>query len=59
VVKDWRDKGLLKAHRYNDKDQCLYEPPADDLPGKYKKKRPYLAKTDDSRSSASEVQYEA
>jgi DNA invertase Pin-like site-specific DNA recombinase len=43
AVKDWRDKGLLRAHRYNDKGQCLYEPPADDLPGKYKKKRPYLA----------------
>ena len=42
AVKDWRDKGLLRAHRYNDKGQCLYESPADDLPGKYKKKRPYL-----------------
>ena len=23
VVKEWRDKGLLRAHRYNDKGQCL------------------------------------
>jgi hypothetical protein len=45
VVKAWRDKGLLRAHRYNDKDQCLYEPPPEDLPGKFKKKGPYrLAK---------------
>ncbi len=43
VVKDWRDKGLLRAHRYNDKDQCLYEAPPDNLPGKFKKKQPYLA----------------
>ena len=43
VVKEWRDKGLLRAHRYNDRDQCVYEPPSDDLPGKFKKKRPYLA----------------
>jgi len=28
VVKTWRDKGLLQAHRYNDRDECLYEPPA-------------------------------
>lgn len=59
VVKDWRNKGLLKAHRYNHKNQCLYEPPTDDLPGKYKKKRPYLTQTGDSPSSAYEVQYEA
>ena len=42
VVKEWRDKGLLRPHRYNDKGQCLYEPPPDDLPGKFKKKRTIL-----------------
>lgn len=42
MVKTWRNKGLLVAHRYNDKGQCLYEPPPDDLPGKFKKKKPYL-----------------
>ena len=31
-VKDWRYRGLLSAQRYNDKGQCLYEAPADDLP---------------------------
>jgi DNA invertase Pin-like site-specific DNA recombinase len=42
MVKSWRNKGLLVAHRYNDKGQCLYESPPDDLPGKFKKKKPYL-----------------
>jgi predicted site-specific integrase-resolvase len=23
AVKDWRDRGLLRGHRYNDKGQCL------------------------------------
>jgi len=58
VVKAWRDKGLLRAHRYNDKDQCLYEPPPDDLPGKFKKKRPYLLAQSISITSAKGVQYE-
>jgi hypothetical protein len=58
VVKDWRDKGLLRAHRYNDKGQCLYEPPADDLPGKFKKKRPYLLAKASSRAPVKGVQYE-
>ena len=44
VVQAWRNKGLLRAHSYNNRDQCLYEPPANDLPGKYKKKQPYLSK---------------
>jgi hypothetical protein len=59
AVKDWRDKGLLRAHRYNDKGQCLYEPPADDLPGKYKKKRPYLVAKATSLASVKGVQCEA
>ena len=58
VVKEWRDKGLLRAHRYNDKGQCLYEPPPDDLPGKFKKKRPYLSKAI-SLAPAKGVQCEA
>lgn len=59
AVKAWRDRGLLQAHSYNDRNQCLYEPPANDLPGKLKKKQPYLAtSTNSDRSSANEVQYE-
>ncbi|MEK7753216.1 MAG: recombinase family protein [Acidobacteriota bacterium] len=59
VVKDWRDKGLLRAQRYNDKDQCLYAPPTDDLPGKFKKKRPYLATKATTLEPAKGVQCEA
>ncbi|MCY4450676.1 MAG: hypothetical protein OXC01_01885 [Immundisolibacterales bacterium] len=28
TVKQWRHHGLLRAHRYNDRDQWLYEPPS-------------------------------
>ena len=35
TIKGWRLAGLLKAYRYNDKGQCLYEPPGDDAPIKY------------------------
>lgn len=59
VVKDWRDKGLLQAHCYNDKGQCLYEPPPDDLPGKFKKKQPYLVAKATSLAAAKGVQCEA
>lgn len=59
VVKEWRDKGLLRAHRYNDKDQCLYESPDDDLPGKFKKKRPYLDAKATTLEPAKGVQCEA
>jgi hypothetical protein len=58
VVKNWRDKGLLRAHRYNDKEQCLYEPPADNLPGKFKKKRPYMLAKASMGAPAKGVQYE-
>jgi len=34
TVKDWRDLGWLRAFRYNDRGQCLYEPPSTDLPKK-------------------------
>ena len=34
TVKQWRHHGLLRAHRYNDRDQWLYEPPGDQPPVK-------------------------
>ena len=34
TVKVWRRHGLLKAHAYNDKSECLYEHPGDDPPVK-------------------------
>jgi len=36
TVKIWRRAGLLVAHRYNDKGQCLFEPPGADAPMKYR-----------------------
>jgi DNA invertase Pin-like site-specific DNA recombinase len=33
-VKIWRDGGLLRAHAYNDKNECLYEHPGDNPPVK-------------------------
>lgn len=58
AVKDWRDRGLLRGHRYNDKGQCLYELPAGDLPGKYKRKRAYLVANGNLGAPAKGVQYE-
>jgi DNA invertase Pin-like site-specific DNA recombinase len=34
TVKVWRDHGLLRAHAFNDKNECLYEHPGDDPPSK-------------------------
>ena len=42
TVKKWRDRGLLRAQRYNDKGECLYESPHALLPRKFAHKRSYL-----------------
>jgi hypothetical protein len=34
TVKTWRDAGLLRAYEYNDKRECLYEPPGPNPPSK-------------------------
>ena len=39
TVKVWRRGGLLKAHVYNDKLGCLYEPPGADAPKPHRGKR--------------------
>lgn len=39
TVKIWRRAGLLRAHRYNDKGECLFEPPGADAPMKYMNQR--------------------
>lgn len=36
TIKVWRRAGLLVAHRYDDKGQCLFERPGADAPMKYK-----------------------
>jgi hypothetical protein len=33
-VKHWHDLGLLRAHCYNDRGECLYELPGPNLPRK-------------------------
>ena len=35
TIKNWRRAGLLVAHRYDDKGQCLFEPPGPDAPKKF------------------------
>lgn len=39
TVKIWRKGGLLRAHAYNDKSECLYEHPGDDPPIKNQGKK--------------------
>ncbi len=34
TIKTWRHHGLLRAHPYNDRNQCLYEPPIGHPPSK-------------------------
>lgn len=41
-LKNWQYCGLLHAHRYNDRGECLFEPPPADLPRKFAHKQPYL-----------------
>jgi hypothetical protein len=41
-VKDWKHRGLLCAHRYNDKGECLFDTPATNLPRKFAHKQLYL-----------------
>ena len=36
TISVWRRTGLLRAHRYNDKGECLFERPGPDAPVKYK-----------------------
>jgi len=38
TVKVWRRNGLLRAHAYNDKNECFYELPDADAPVKHKRK---------------------
>ncbi|MBU4154508.1 MAG: recombinase family protein [Proteobacteria bacterium] len=61
TVKVWRARGLLLAHAYNDKDECLYEHPGGDPP--VKRQGSKLAKRRRFPEVASnptmEVQYEA
>jgi len=57
-VKEWRLRGLLCAHRYNDKGDYLFEVPGHDLPKKNARKRSYLQKKELTTIATNEVQYE-
>jgi len=59
TIKKWRARGLLHAHRYNDKGECLYESPDVLLPAKFAHKRSYLAAQELVLDSLNEVQCEA
>ena len=60
TIKVWRAAGLLHHHAYNDKGECLFEPPGKDAPEKWRhqgsteggERQPALQPSD-------EVQYEA
>jgi hypothetical protein len=36
TIKVWRAAGLLRHHAYNDKGECLFEPPGKDAPVKWR-----------------------
>lgn len=57
-VKEWRLRGLLHAHQYNDKGDYLFEVPGDDLPKKNARKGSYLQKKQLTTIATNEVQYE-
>ena len=53
TIGDWRRAGLLKAHRYNDKGQYLYERPAADAPKKFQHQNKTTGKTTDNVTTLS------
>lgn len=60
TVKTWKNHGMLTAHAYNDRGQCLYEHPGDNPPSKMQgaklihRMRSHTLQSD----HANEVQYE-
>jgi DNA invertase Pin-like site-specific DNA recombinase len=60
TIKNWNQAGLLMSHPYNDKNQCLFEPPGEDAPVKNKHKGfiASLAKARLSRKITPEHHYE-
>ena len=59
TVKTWRCAGLLRAHRYSDKNEFLFEPPGDDAPVKHRRKGIYAATGKLLTNRTNEVQCEA
>jgi hypothetical protein len=56
TVNIWRQKGLLRAVRYDDRNRYLYDPPGADRPVKWKQKSPQ--RTEVATRESNEVQYE-
>ena len=52
TVKNWRRAGLLRAYRYDDKGQCLFEQPGAGAPTKYAYQRKTRGKSASSEASA-------
>jgi DNA invertase Pin-like site-specific DNA recombinase len=61
TVKVWRREGYLHGHAFDDRGQCLYEPPGPDAPLKYKwkKRGPNALRSEPTIDRTEEVQYEA
>jgi hypothetical protein len=59
TVKNWRDQGRLRAHRYSDKGECLYEPPGPGIPKKGARRRNTVLASELPSNRTNEVQYEA
>ena len=56
TVKNWRRAGLLRAYRYDDKGQCLFEQPGAGAPTKYAYQRKTRGKSASSEASANPPQ---
>jgi predicted site-specific integrase-resolvase len=60
TVKVWGHRGLLPRHIYNDKHECLYEPPGEHPPVKMQGRRLSNRRSRTLLSDhTNEVQYEA
>ena len=61
TIMKWSKTGLLRAHRYNDKDQVLYEDMGEDFPVKWAKQRGITPRSvgGNVMESTDEVQYDA
>ncbi len=59
TVKIWGHHGLLPRHVYNDKGECLYEPPGPHAPTKMQGRRLSDRRRNLPLNQPNEVQYEA
>lgn len=55
TVLSWHQQGLIQGIPYDDRGRCLYQPPADDIPPKYKHKDSWLKRNAASKTERSVV----